>query len=59
MSAALMHERTEDGRERHFMNRLGDFWVCECGATQDKYGRLIETPAFLSRPLLVPRETGE
>jgi hypothetical protein len=42
MSAALMHERTEDGRERHFMTRVGAFWVCECGAVQDKSGRLVE-----------------
>lgn len=41
--SAQMHERTEDGRDRHFMQRQGDLWVCACGEHRDKFGRPVET----------------
>lgn len=41
---AQMHERTDDGRDRHWMekNPTTGEWVCSCGETRDRFGRVLE-----------------
>lgn len=38
----IVHERTSDGRQRHFMCKQDGIWVCECGERQDRYGYPIK-----------------
>lgn len=33
-----MHEKTEDGRDRHLFAKVDGDWVCECGERRDRYG---------------------
>lgn len=40
--APLCHERTVDGRERHYLTRVGRQWVCACGERRDRFGRPVE-----------------
>ena len=49
-----MHERTEDGRDRHLFEKQGLYWVCACGEVRDKFGRPVE------RTLMpIPKEAAE
>lgn len=41
MDAQIVHERTQDGRERHYMQKVDGFWRCECGEVRDIYGRPV------------------
>ena len=33
-----VHERTQDGRDRHFWTKAEDLWVCDCGEARDRFG---------------------
>lgn len=40
-----MHEKTADGRDRHFFQKFGMTWVCDCGAVRDRYGHDVALEA--------------
>lgn len=34
----VFHDRTPDGRQKHYMVRQGPLYVCECGERRDRFG---------------------